>query len=58
MIWWASPGVTVRLWRELPDVITAQDNFDINRLRLSVGAHTLRGAIVMGDQLFHTRCTS
>jgi nitrite reductase (NADH) large subunit len=37
-------------WRELPDVITAQDNFEVNRLRLSVGAHTLRGAIVMGDQ--------
>jgi len=37
-------------WRELPDVITAQDNFDVNRLRLLVGAHTLRGSIVMGDQ--------
>ena len=37
-------------WRELPDVITAQDNFEVNRLRLLVGAHTLRGAIVMGDQ--------
>ena len=37
-------------WRELPDVITAQDNFDVNRLRLLIGAHTLRGSIVMGDQ--------
>ena len=37
-------------WRELPDVITAQDNFDVNRLRLLVGARTLRGSIVMGDQ--------
>ena len=38
------------IWRELPDVITAQDNFEVNRLRLLVGEHTLRGAIVMGDQ--------
>jgi NAD(P)H-nitrite reductase large subunit len=37
-------------WSELPDVITAQDNFDVNRLRLLVGARTLRGSIVMGDQ--------
>ncbi len=37
-------------WRELPDAIAAQDNFDINRLRIMVGEHTLIGAIVMGDQ--------
>ena len=37
-------------WRELPDVITAQNDFEVNRLRLMVGKRTLRGAIVMGDQ--------
>jgi hypothetical protein len=37
-------------WRQLPDAIAAQDNFEINRLRILVGARTLLGAIVMGDQ--------
>jgi NADPH-dependent 2,4-dienoyl-CoA reductase/sulfur reductase-like enzyme len=37
-------------WRKLPDVITAQNDFEVNRLRLMVGKRTLRGAIVMGDQ--------
>lgn len=37
-------------WRQLPDVIAAQDNFDVNRLRIMVGQNTLLGAIVMGDQ--------
>lgn len=37
-------------WREPPDAIAAQSDFDINRLRLLVGQDTLVGAIVMGDQ--------
>jgi len=37
-------------WRQLPDAIAAQADFDINRLRLLVGVNTLLGAIVMGDQ--------
>jgi NADPH-dependent 2,4-dienoyl-CoA reductase/sulfur reductase-like enzyme len=37
-------------WRQLPDSIAAQSNFEINRLRLMVGQNTLLGAIVMGDQ--------
>jgi NADPH-dependent 2,4-dienoyl-CoA reductase/sulfur reductase-like enzyme len=37
-------------WRQLPDAIVAQDNFDVNRLRLLIGEKTLLGAIVMGDQ--------
>jgi len=37
-------------WRELPDVITAQTDFEVNRLRLLVGERTLHGAIVMGNQ--------
>lgn len=37
-------------WRQPPDAITAQDDFDVNRLRLLVGARTLSGAVVMGDQ--------
>ena len=37
-------------WRQLPDAIAAQDNFNINRLRILVGKQTLIGAIIMGDQ--------
>jgi len=37
-------------WRQLPDAIAAQSDFDINRLRILVGQNTLLGAIVMGDQ--------
>jgi NADPH-dependent 2,4-dienoyl-CoA reductase/sulfur reductase-like enzyme len=37
-------------WRELPDAIAAQDDFDVNRLRVLVGERTILGAIVMGDQ--------
>jgi len=37
-------------WRQLPDAIAAQDNFNVNRLRVLVGKQTLIGAIVMGDQ--------
>jgi len=37
-------------WREIPDAIAAQSDFDVNRIRLMVGEKTLLGAIVMGDQ--------
>lgn len=37
-------------WRELPDAIAAQSNFEVNRLRVLVGAESLVGAVVMGDQ--------
>ena len=37
-------------WRQLPDSIAAQTNFDVHRLRVLVGQKTLLGAIVMGDQ--------
>ncbi len=37
-------------WREIPEAIAAQSNFDVNRIRLMVGEKTLLGAIVMGDQ--------
>jgi NADPH-dependent 2,4-dienoyl-CoA reductase/sulfur reductase-like enzyme len=37
-------------WRQLPDAIAAQEDFQVNRLRILVGERTLLGAIVMGDQ--------
>ena len=37
-------------WRQLPDAIIAQQDFEINRLRLMLGESTILGAIVMGDQ--------
>jgi hypothetical protein len=37
-------------WRQLPDAIAAQADFDVNRLRILVGERTFIGAIVMGDQ--------
>ena len=37
-------------WRQLPDCLVAQTGFEVNRLRLLIGARTLLGAIVMGDQ--------
>jgi hypothetical protein len=37
-------------WRQLPDAIAAQADFNINRLRLLVGESTLLGAMVIGDQ--------
>lgn len=37
-------------WRQLPDSIVAQSDFEVNRLRLLVGEKKLLGAIVMGDQ--------
>ncbi len=38
------------VWRQLPGAIAAQTGFDVNNLRLLVGASTLIGAVVMGDQ--------
>jgi NADPH-dependent 2,4-dienoyl-CoA reductase/sulfur reductase-like enzyme len=37
-------------WRQLPEAITAQSDFDINRLRILIGQQRMIGAIVMGDQ--------
>jgi NAD(P)H-nitrite reductase large subunit len=37
-------------WRQLPDAIAAQSDFDTNRLRILIGKNTIIGAIVMGDQ--------
>jgi NADPH-dependent 2,4-dienoyl-CoA reductase/sulfur reductase-like enzyme len=37
-------------WRQLPDAIAAQSNFDVNHLRIMIGQQRLIGAIVMGDQ--------
>lgn len=37
-------------WRQLPDAIAAQSDFDVNRLRILVGQKRLLGAILMGDQ--------
>lgn len=37
-------------WRQLPDSIVAQQDFDVNRIRLMLGENTILGAIVMGDQ--------
>jgi nitrite reductase (NADH) large subunit len=37
-------------WRQLPDSIAAQSDFDVNRLRVMVGDRTLLGAVIMGDQ--------
>lgn len=38
------------IWRQLPEAMIAQSDFEVNRLRLVVGQKTLLGAIVMGDQ--------
>ncbi len=37
-------------WRQLPDILEAQSNFDVNNLRIAVGEKHLVGAIIMGDQ--------
>jgi nitrite reductase (NADH) large subunit len=37
-------------WRQMPDAIVTQANFDVNRLRILVGESRLVGALVMGDQ--------
>lgn len=48
-----APGIVrgdSEIWRELPDSISAQSDFDVNRLRVIIGEDTLLGAVVMGDQ--------
>jgi NAD(P)H-nitrite reductase large subunit len=37
-------------WRQLPDAIAAQADFEVSHLRILIGAKALVGAIVMGDQ--------
>ena len=37
-------------WREMPEATASHSTFEVNRLRLLLGAQTLVGAIVMGDQ--------
>jgi len=37
-------------WRQLPDAIAAQSDFEVNHLRIMVGQQHLIGAILMGDQ--------
>ena len=37
-------------WRQMPDALVAQSDFDINRLRVLVGENHLVGALLMGDQ--------
>lgn len=38
------------VYRQLPDAITAQDSFDVNRVRMMITGNTIAGALVMGDQ--------
>jgi len=37
-------------WRQLPDALVAQADFEVNRLRLMVGEQFFEGALLMGDQ--------
>jgi NADPH-dependent 2,4-dienoyl-CoA reductase/sulfur reductase-like enzyme len=37
-------------WREIPDALTSQQGFNVNRIRLMIGGNRIVGAIVMGDQ--------
>jgi len=37
-------------WRQVPDSMVAQTGFEVNRLRIMIGEHTLIGAVIMGDQ--------
>ncbi len=37
-------------WRQMPDAIAMQADFDVNRLRILVGENHLLGALLMGDQ--------
>jgi NAD(P)H-nitrite reductase large subunit len=41
-------------WRDLPDAIAAQSGFEVNRLRIMVGKHAIKGALVIGDQKLST----
>jgi NAD(P)H-nitrite reductase large subunit len=37
-------------WRQLPDSMSAESQFDVNHVRLVVSERTLVGAVIMGDQ--------
>jgi NAD(P)H-nitrite reductase large subunit len=37
-------------WRQLPDAIAAQSDFEVNRLRVLVGERRILGSLVIGDQ--------
>lgn len=37
-------------WRQMPDTLMAQTGFEVNHLRLVLGADHILGALVMGDQ--------
>jgi NADPH-dependent 2,4-dienoyl-CoA reductase/sulfur reductase-like enzyme len=37
-------------WQLLPDAVVCQNNFEVNRLRIMVGAEKILGAILIGDQ--------
>lgn len=37
-------------WRQIPEAIQTQNNFDVNHIRLMVGQNNLLGAVLMGDQ--------
>ena len=38
------------VWRQLPDAIAVQSDFEVNHIRLILGDNTLLGSIIMGDQ--------
>jgi NAD(P)H-nitrite reductase large subunit len=37
-------------WRHIPDAVIAQEDFEINRIRLVIGERHILGALIMGDQ--------
>ena len=37
-------------WRQIPDVLAVQADFEVNHVRIMVGPRHIEGAIVMGDQ--------
>jgi hypothetical protein len=37
-------------WRQLPEAMAAESDFEVNHVRVLIGERSLVGAIVMGDQ--------
>lgn len=37
-------------WRHIPDAVIAQEDFEVNRIRLVIGERHILGALIMGDQ--------
>jgi len=37
-------------WRQIPDVLAVQTDYDVNHIRIMLGLHTIEGALLMGDQ--------